>query len=488
MRRLLLAVPLVLACAACPPPPAGHDAGPEADAGPPADSGAPADAGYDAGPADAGVDAGPVDAGDPCARTMDWSPRPFGGPAVYVSAAASRDGGTGTQADPYGDLQRAIDAAPDGAVLRLSAGNYAATATPYVDPACANCAVGSTKTPAATRGFIIKDKRFLAIEGAGPGSTTLITNAGYGVFVEDACEVHLLEVAVTGGKRDPDGDASNGAVFARRARVVLNNVTITNNLELLPGNSYPGIIGVVCREDSDVLVLGCTITDNSWDGVAVYKQGRVRVFASRIARGKGVGVGVTFDGKAQVVSSDISYYWKGIGAFVDARVEARNNTVHEQLGWGLWAAGRGYLDAVNNTVAYNDQLGVFLGDPETTGRFVNNVVAFNGLDRWKSYPAATFGQGGIRGPAGAANPFAPAHNVLFGNRTVDWLGTDGGTPAVEWGSTNLNVDPKFAGEYALRPSAGSPLVDSGDPAILDKDGSRSDVGATGGPDYGRTRP
>ena len=48
---------------------------------------------------------------------------------------------------------------------------------------------------------------------------------------------------------------------------------------------------------------------------------------------------------------------------------------------------------------------------------------------------------------------------------------------------NLAVNPLFVnakkGKFALQ--VGSPLIDAGDPAILDTNGTRSDIGRFGGP-------
>ncbi len=44
---------------------------------------------------------------------------------------------------------------------------------------------------------------------------------------------------------------------------------------------------------------------------------------------------------------------------------------------------------------------------------------------------------------------------------------------------NISVDPQFRRRYRLAPS--SECIDAGDPSITDKDGSRSDMGARGGP-------
>ena len=51
-------------------------------------------------------------------------------------------------------------------------------------------------------------------------------------------------------------------------------------------------------------------------------------------------------------------------------------------------------------------------------------------------------------------------------------------------STNISVDPMFVNDTSdFHLQMYSPLIDAGDPTILDKDGSRSDIGLYGGP-YG----
>ncbi|MBU0517861.1 hypothetical protein KKA00_07955 [bacterium] len=61
-----------------------------------------------------------------------------------------------------------------------------------------------------------------------------------------------------------------------------------------------------------------------------------------------------------------------------------------------------------------------------------------------------------------------------------------------WGSANYNdrwnfgdhsfsLDPLFADTVAFRLMPNSPCIDTGDPSLFDPDGSRSDIGAWGGP-------
>jgi hypothetical protein len=70
----------------------------------------------------------------------------------------------------------------------------------------------------------------------------------------------------------------------------------------------------------------------------------------------------------------------------------------------------------------------------------------------------------------------------WGNSVSDWstdlTGIDG----------NISADPTYTNitvadsiDWNLRPLAGSPLIDAGDPSLLDPNGSLSDIGAWGGP-------
>ena len=126
-----------------------------------------------------------------------------------------------------------------------------------------------------------------------------------------------------------------------------------------------------------------------------------------------------------------------------------------------------------------------------SGTFVNNLVAYNGLFRVKRYGETTFGgRMGVRGGAPSEQPdLNAAYNVVFGNQLNDWVLQDGTTPIDPTTlGTNRITDPGLVSESSLVPKAGSALLDTGDPALTDPDGSRSDVGATGGPFAGKTGP
>ena len=56
-----------------------------------------------------------------------------------------------------------------------------------------------------------------------------------------------------------------------------------------------------------------------------------------------MGIGLTWDARAEVRRNRVSRYWKGIGIFVDARADVSHNVVEDILTWGIayWDAGKG---------------------------------------------------------------------------------------------------------------------------------------------------
>lgn len=75
-----------------------------------------------------------------------------------------------------------------------------------------------------------------------------------------------------------------------------------------------------------------------------------------------------------------------------------------------------------------------------------------------------------------------AFNDVFGSTDTDWAictATTGCT-ASSPPPNNISADPLYCPDFTLRP--GSPAIDAGNPALLDADGTRSDIGAYGGPE------
>ncbi len=171
------------------------------------------------------------------------------------------------------------------------------------------------------------------------------------------------------------------------------------------------------------------------------------------------------------------------------------NFIYGGQGYGIHAAGSSRPEVKNNVICFNGTDGMRI-ENLSNAEIVNNVFASNGyfglVCSNNSSPVVTnniFYRNGsvLRGGRGifAENSSFPqiTYNDFWGN-PVSPVSISSDTTLNM--ATNIITDPSFVGaagtayeEYWLK--AGSLCIDAGDPAILDPNGSRSDMGAFGGP-------
>ncbi|MBT8379151.1 MAG: hypothetical protein KJN64_07965 [Ignavibacteria bacterium] len=149
---------------------------------------------------------------------------------------------------------------------------------------------------------------------------------------------------------------------------------------------------------------------------------------------------------------------KGINGGFNWSAQIFNNSIYTVNGWwGMYTISDEQM--YNNVVVGNFDYGIWLAHSTT----INNVIAG--------------GEKGIRREG--SNPPIPViqYNDVWNNETNYYNHTPD--------STNISLDPMFVDEDSLdfHLQMFSPLIDAGDPNILDIDGSRSDIGLYGGP-YG----
>lgn len=128
------------------------------------------------------------------------------------------------------------------------------------------------------------------------------------------------------------------------------------------------------------------------------------------------------------------------------------------------------VEIMNNTVVLNQNNNSIELTGGNNHTIINNIVAFN-----KGGNAYSIVQDDI---------LRFEYNLGYGN------GPYGSNNLPSWANdTNIELDPLFVSLISTDSSDGldlhlspnSPAIDTGDPAILDPDGSRSDMGAYGGP-------
>lgn len=364
-------------------------------------------------------------------------------------------------------LMDAIEASADGDTLILETGMYYAVPQSFVDSLCGNCGEHQTAVP-ATVGFVVRDKS-LTIIGRGIDSTVLVTGAGYGLYFENAGRCSLRRLAITGGKRDGAEAATDAAVVVRTTRLYMDGCACRDNIDR-HDSAVVGIGGVFGREGAEIYLSHSRISNNGWDGVALYRGASAVISDCVISKGRGAGIGVTWDAFCIARRNRISEYWKGIGAFGTSRVLAHNNLVYDNLGWGIVGTGESYLDAANNVVYHNGNCGVAPWSQESNGRIINNIIVENGWrEQWVCPCVGVWNYGDL-------SKWTFQNNLVWNNKDGNYRDM----PDVTGHDGNISADPLFVGDgdFHLRP--GSQAIDAGCEAIRDTDGSPSDLGMYGG--------
>ncbi len=366
------------------------------------------------------------------------------------------------------DLQRAIDSAADGDTLILAAATFTATSTVWRDTLCGNC-LDPADGANGTVGFLLSGKS-LTVLGESRTGTRLVTGAGYGLLLEHGSFV-VQNLTVTGGIRDRDGNATNAAIVVRHATAHLEQLDLIDNTER-DTSIVVGIGGVIGREGSSLIIRACRLENNTWDGIALYRGATALVSDCLIKDGRGAGIGVTWDATCVADRNTVTGYWKGIGSFGTSLVVARNNFIHNNLGWGMVATGESTLEASNNLIRHNGNCGFAPWGTESRGKFINNIVVENGWrDEWVCPCVGVWNYGDW-------GKWIFRHNLVFNNQ-------DGEYEAI-WDQTgvygNLSLDPGLvADSTSFAFVTDTVYLFAGDSTIYNPDGTRSHIGLFGGP-------
>ena len=264
-------------------------------------------------------------------------------------------------------LQAVLSGKVDSLEIYLQPGDYYLSPTSITDSTCGNCEEPNQFVP-ATAGLEISGS-YVRITGPEDRSAVIHTNAGYGIYFNH-CKRGIIEnLSVTGGIRDPDGNATDAAIVVKNSAVTIRNNYIYGNIgdSAIVVKNIVGVMGICGRENSDLTITDNEIIGNSWDGIALYRDATAMIIgnlidgvdkaSSKVAGGgRGVAVGITWNARATIDGNLVKRYWKGIGIFVDANVTARNNIIEDILTWGIayWDAERGKpVGIIENNIIYS---------------------------------------------------------------------------------------------------------------------------------------
>ncbi len=150
---------------------------------------------------------------------------------------------------------------------------------------------------------------------------------------------------------------------------------------------------------------------------------------------------------------------------------------------GIFLSEGASVRVVNNIILNCERAGIFIYDGLIHAAIVNNVIGHSSPGLHIYISTANISNNILFNIENTAffngylyeNPVVPDYNIAFGYRIIT------NNPPIHFGGHNIfDQDPMFL-EDSFRLSEFSPGIDSGNPDILDPDGSRSDIGAYGGP-------
>ncbi len=420
------------------------------------------------------------DDGDALLDCEDYCP-------VYAQPGAPGDGRV---LDPLGTLQAAVDLAGASGCNEVRA--YYGTYAENVDLLGYGVNIESLSGPEAT-----------IIDGGGVDSCVTIEEDGDGDLDEDNARVYGFTLTNGGG---PYG---GGVRVVECAPTIEGNI-ITENVIDSGGQgggirSYNASPTIIDNEISwnDACYGG---PESGCDGGAIAIRGGGPVVMGNYMEGNTAGDGGaiwTAYADAWIINNYILGNEADDSAYEDGEERDRDG---QGGGIDVQIGGATATVIANNVIA--DNIASSIGGglvvyepndsyPNTT--VANNVIAFNnvletdwgaGLTQWNStapviYNNAVYGNLGV-GVYGDddVSSWTFSYNDVYGN----YPDYDGALASGD-GTGNFSSAPGFVAASNdvdwtnddFRLAAGSALIDAGDPSVLDGDGTRSDVGAWGGP-------
>ncbi len=375
----------------------------------------------------------------------------------------------------YASVQAGIDAASDGDVVCVEAGTW----SERIDFTGKAIEVTGADGPAAT-----------TLDGGGQGPVVTIATAearavlrgftvrggdaanGAGVYVEGATAI-LQDVVSTGNSCGASW-CRGGGLYAKSATVDLRFVSLSDNA-VDGANGCYGAGGWIAESTVDARDLAvhdnrCTGDLYAYGGGLDLRSGSVVTLARADVRGN------TVRGGTEVAGAGLYVYEDAATVSVSSGIVAGNDADGGRAHGGGVFANRGSVVTLSNVTVHGNTAS---GDVSSAG-----VGVWEGGRLTLRSVAVTKNTGG---PGVAMAPLGTL-SVRYGDVFDNTVGYDGLTDPTG-ADGNLAVDLLWADPsgtdphaWALTPGAASPLVDAGDPATADFDGSPTDIGATGGPD------
>lgn len=264
-----------------------------------------------------------------------------------------------------------------------------------------------------------------------------------------------------------------------------------------------------------------TVTDSTFasneGGAISHFEGACTIRGNRFLENVETGYGsgalyISTDGAVEIDGNYFAGNWGDIGGalavFGGASTLSVTNNVacanYAGEGGAFWLGyGSGSFTVTNNVLVENvayEGGGIWYDGSTATSSFVNNTLLgneatyYDGGSAWlgtdfvwiNDIVAHTVAGDGVSGGSSSSSTATLQYGDWYLNTTSD-LGL--GLALTPLDSTNITSDPLLTAWSADRDctnddfslASGSPAIDAGDPSYTDPDGTRSDIGACGGP-------
>jgi hypothetical protein len=382
--------------------------------------------------------------------------------------------------EDYGSVQAGIDAAMDGDVVCVGPGTYFEN----IDyGGVAAQVVGRTGSGATTLDGGGIDTVVRIESGEGPGTRLQgfrVTN-GYGLPAQggglniDQADITLVDLVVTENSNQQTAmsvailhgsagltDVEISHTGQQGAGLLAFDTTLdASGLRLLENQAGGGVVSSSSASLSDLVVMGNGPANNAPGGLLVLANSTVEISGALFAGNSAVALG----GALAVENSEL--------------------TVLNARFIGNSSGQQGGAQYVSNSIVTLEHCAL-VGNSSFWGGAVscrNGAVSF--LSSEISANTATDSGGAYIESNVAACAWYSAHSNFWDNEIFPFsnlpspIGINGNTSL---DPEYLNITSPDPADWDLHLSPGSPLIDTGDPILLDPDASPADVGAWSGPD------
>jgi parallel beta-helix repeat protein len=390
------------------------------------------------------------------------------------------------------EIQRAVDEAPVGSStnktkILIKAGRYSRQ----------NFSEYINSQNKKRKCFVDTKEKFLVFEGEEGAVLDGAASANMSGFCGKGGEIEIKNLKITGFKKDDDScfqnDSTNpcsrgfGIVLERNINALLKNNQIIGNqiYGIVLYNSSQATIqnnqikgnqsnGIFLSDSSQATIQNNQIKENQFHGISLVNSSQATIQNNQISQN--IRQGVYLSSQATIQNNQIKgNQYNGIFLSDSSQATIQNNQIKENQLHGISLANSSQATIQNNVIAKNKYTGVYSWHTSGKINVVNNIFYYNAEEK---EPNTCDYEANIN--MKPENLGVVAYNLFIGGRA---LFRNGCYEMNSLPNNLLNVDPKFVdpenGDFRLL--SNSSAIGAGDPSIKNPDGSRSDMGAYGGP-------